>query len=282
MISYIQSAIAGNAAAAPDGNTMYMLYLPPGIDAIDPMSGTNTMCQFFGGFHDVYDMGGNAFAVGQRCPVQGTGLSELQDLTITASHEILEAATDPTPGSGWVLGAADLQQPWTTAPTLVAPGGELGDLCLGTKWVEGGYTYQRGWSNVAAAAGGDPCVPAYPNAKYYNASAPQPWYMVAAGGSVTIPLTGFASGPTGDWALESQPLSSSPTGFAASVTSATNFIAQMGMFPTTNNGRTATLTVTAPTVASGSWAVFGIGSVPLPPASGGDSVHVWPVGVYVP
>jgi hypothetical protein len=285
MISYIQSAIAGNAAAAPDGNTVFMLYLPPNIDGIDPMNGTNTMCKFFGGFHDVYDMGGNAFAVGQRCPLQGTGLTEIQDLTITASHEILEAATDPQPGSGWALGAGNLQQPWTQPPTLIAPGGELGDLCLGTQWAEGGYTYQRGWSNAAAAAGGDPCVPAYPSAKYYNASAPQPWYMVTAGGSVTIPLTGFASGPTGDWALETLPLSSSSTDLSGSVTSATNYVGQRGMtVPTTNNGRMATLTVSAPGAASGSWTVFGIASVPLPATGmvGGDAYHLWPVGVYVP
>jgi len=286
MTSYIQSVIASSAAAAPNGNTMYMLYLPPNISAIDPVNGVNTSCQYFGGFHDIFDMtvnGADAWGVGQRCPLQGSGLTELQDLTITGSHEILEAATDPQPGLGWALGAVDPMQPWTTPPTLVAPGGELGDLCLGTQWIEGSYMYQRIWSNAAAAAGGDPCLPAYPNAKYDNASSPQAWYKVTGGGSVDIPLTGFSTGPTGDWALEALLLSSTASGFNPSITSATSVVSPGGMtFSTTNNGRMAKLTVTAPSIASGSSAVFGIASVAIGAPAAGDAYHLWTVGVYIP
>jgi len=284
MLSYITSAIASNSAAAQDGSTMYMLFLPKGIVAIDPMNGVNTNCQYFGGFHDQFDSMGDAFGVGQRCPTQGTGLTEIQDLTITGSHEIVEAATDPQPGMGWGFGAVDATQPWTSAPTLTAPGGELADLCLGTQWNEGNVLYQRVWSNQAAAAGGDPCVPAMPGVPYYLSSAPQGWYTVAAGASVDIPFAGFSTSRSNDWVLESTPLGSSSASmtFTATIASTTRITAQGMVFPTTNNGRTATLTVTAPSAASGSWAVFGVASLATSSAAGQDAYHLWPVGVYTP
>jgi hypothetical protein len=277
MRSYITNAIQGNGAAAPDGNTMYILYLPSGIDALD-QRGPNTNCQYYGGYHTEYGQGGDGWGFGQRCPTQGTGLSELQSLTIIGSHEIMEGATDPVPGLGWTLGTPDYQQPWTQTPWLAAVQGEVGDLCFGTEIPELGNKYQRIWSNSAAAAGGDPCAPALPD-PYYNTSAPQGWYALASGGSTQITVTGFSDHSMLDWIIEPTVWIGSTNGWTASITSPTTKTIQNKTYPTTNNGKSATLTINAPTAASGSWAVVMI--ISSPELAMTDPYHVWPVGVHI-
>jgi hypothetical protein len=50
MESYIAKSIVGTADAQPDGNTMFLLYLPPGITDIDPQTNqVNTNCSLHGG-----------------------------------------------------------------------------------------------------------------------------------------------------------------------------------------------------------------------------------------
>lgn len=287
MEQYIASAIAGTPGAAPDGNTMYMLYLPPGIDIVDDASGQpNTNCQFYGGYHTTYGTKGDAWGVGQHCPLTGTGLTDLQWMTIVGSHEIAEAASDPTPGTGWTPALPDTVQPWTQSPWQTAVFGEIGDMCVSTQIIEGSFTYQRIWSNTAAAKGGDPCVPPFSKYPYYNASAPKDWYTITAGGTATITLTGFSDHPSPDWAVEAQMWNSggatpAPT-FDATVTSPTVYHTDAGNYPTTNNGKTSTLTVKAPAgAASGTWATIAIYTYPLTYA-GEDPYHLWFVGVYVP
>jgi hypothetical protein len=281
MEQYIASAIQGNTAAAPDGNTMYMLYLPPGIDIVDTQ-GPNTNCQYYGGYHTSYGTGGDGWGVGQHCPLTGTGLTDIQWMTIVGSHEVVEAATDPVPGNGYSPASPDTQSPWTQPPWEAALYGEVGDMCVSTQVTEGSFTYQRIWSNVAAAKGGDPCVPPFSKYAYVNASAPQGWYTVTAGGSVQIPVTGFSDRATEDWVVAAQMWTSSGSTFTASVTSATTLHTDAGDYATTNNGKQSTLTVTAPVgVASGTWASIGIYSIPTV-YSGDDPYHLWFVGVYVP
>jgi hypothetical protein len=285
MEAYIASAIKSTPAAAPDGNTMYMLYLPPGIDIIDDQTNQpNTNCQYYGGYHTTYGTNGDAWGVGQHCPLTGTNLTDLQWMTIVGSHEIAEAASDPTPGTGWTPPTPDTTQPWTQSPWQAALFGEIGDMCVSTQITDGTFTYQRIWSNAAAAKGGDPCVPPFSKYAYYNASAPQGWYTVSAGGNVTIPLTGFSDKAMPDWAVDAQQwnASSPSVTFATSVVSSTVFHTDAGAYPTTNNGRVSTLTVTAPAgVASGTWATIGIYTFPLV-YEGEDPYHLWFVGVYVP
>jgi hypothetical protein len=281
MQQYIASAIQGNTAAAPDGNTMYMLYLPPGIDIIDTQ-GPNTNCQYYGGYHTTYGTNGDAWGVGQHCPLTGTGLSDLQWMTIVGSHEIAEGASDPVPDNGYTPPSPDTQTPWTQPPWQAAIYGEIGDLCVSTQITEGNYTYQRIWSNAAAAKGGDPCVPPFSSYAYVNASVPQGWYTAAAGGTVQIPVTGFSDRATSDWALEAQMWNSSGPTFPADITSATVLHTDAGDYPTTNNGKTSTLTVAVPAGSgSGTWATIAIYSIPLV-YSGEDPYHLWFVGVYVP
>jgi hypothetical protein len=285
MQSYIASAIAGTPAAAADGQTMYMLYLPAGIDIIDDQTKQpNTNCQYYGGYHTTYDKSGDAWGVGQHCPLTGTGLTDLQWMTIVGSHEIAEAATDPIPDNGYTLVAKiDTAQPWTQSPWVAAVYGEVGDMCVSTQITEGSYTYQRIWSNTAAAQEQDPCVPPYANDAYVNASAPQGWYTMTVGGSVDIPVTGWSDRATSDWIMEgavwtSNTSASSP--FQVTTTSPTVYPTDAGDYPTTNNGKVSTLTVSAPGAPSGSWAVIALYSEPLVQA--GDPYHLWFVGVYIP
>ncbi len=284
MKSYIEAAIAGTPAAAADGNTLYMLYLPPGISILDDSSGNvNTNCDLYQGYHDAYDKSGDAFGVGQQCPIANTGLTQLQSMTLIASHEIAEAASDPVPGSGWAPPSPNTSAPWLAPAWNAAIYGEIGDLCFTTQITEGSYMYQRIWSNAAAAKGGDPCVPAFPQ-PYVNTSVPEQWYTIAPGGSLQIPVTGFSDRATADWWMWATPYTSSDSSlqFTATVTSPTEIVEDAGTWPTTNNGRQATLTVTAPAGAtSGTWATVLVESYPLVNPNQ-DPFELWILGVYVP
>ncbi|HEY8042046.1 MAG TPA: hypothetical protein VIF15_19720, partial [Polyangiaceae bacterium] len=183
--------------------------------------------------------------------------------------------------NGYTLPTPDTSAPWTQVPWINSVDGEIGDLCFSTQITEGAFVYQRIWSNSAAAAEGDPCVPALPGRVYENASAPQGWTTMAPGGSVQIPFTGFAEGATPDWIISGALYTASITGFTSTLSSPTSTTIQGTTYATTNNGRSGTLTVTAPAAAaSGDWAIFFLYSQTL--AAGGDPYHFWPVGVYVP
>jgi hypothetical protein len=118
-------------AAGP--NTLYFLYLPPGVAAVQ---GGSRSCQAFCGYHS--DIAGQIFYAVMPYPgCQGcTGsLGLLQALTSTSSHELAEAITDPIPGQGWYDDA----------------NGEIGDICAWKTKTLGGYTIQLEWSNKANA-----------------------------------------------------------------------------------------------------------------------------------
>ncbi|HXN32750.1 MAG TPA: hypothetical protein VN894_12845 [Polyangiaceae bacterium] len=295
MSGYIQSLIRSGAAPARDDNAMYLLYLPPGIAAYDKSGASNTYCQFYGGYHgaSVYveadgGMTNSAVIWGfvQRCAPSASA-SDLDTLTLAASHEIAEAATDTLPGYGWTFAAAIPQMPppppWTSTPFL-ALGGENGDMCEGTQWTEGAYKYQRIWSNSAAAHPGDPCLPAWSNVPYVNASVPKSWYSVAAGSQVQIPVTGFSDRPTADWLVYPIKTQGNDSGskLTATITASTSVQTSSGTTATTNNGRMATLAVSAASgTPSGTWTLIEVTSQPQTP-NGGDKVHFWLLGVYVP
>jgi hypothetical protein len=292
MAAYIQSLIANQTAPAPDPHTMYMLYLPPGIAAYDDNAQiSNTNCQLYGGYHTAYDTLGQfdsglqsavVWGFVQRCGSTQI-LLDADWLTLAASHEIAEAATDPLPPEGWTAGLLDPHMPWTHS-VFAALGGEVGDMCQETKWNDGTFTYQRIWSNAAAMRGVDPCVPAYQNIPYVNVVGPQGWTMVSAGGVVQLALTGYSDRPAPDWFVYSVigPNTDPGMHISATVTSATEVRTSAGLTATTNVGKPARLTVSAaPGTASGTWAVVEVVSQPEVP-NGGDTLHIWPVGVYVP
>jgi hypothetical protein len=131
-------------------------------------------------------------------------------MTSTTTHELAEAATDPLFLTSPAYAAVDDAHAFWMELT---GGGEVGDLCeqdLVTP-PDVGYAVQRIWSNAAASAGHDPCVPAVAPA-YFNvaADAPDAFFDPYAGTTVegvaiqphqsrTIDVHLVSDGPTDAW-----------------------------------------------------------------------------------
>jgi hypothetical protein len=130
--AFIQQEIAsGSAVPQPTADTLYFIYLPPGV-TISLDGGTS--CSNFCGYHS--DVNGRIFYAVMPYPdCSGCigGLSVIDSLTSTSSHELCEAITDAVPGQGWY----DDQN------------GEIGDICAWKTKRLGAYTVQLEWSNKA-------------------------------------------------------------------------------------------------------------------------------------
>lgn len=207
------------AFPAPDGNTIYAFFFPPGVtittdgvvlgdggpDAAAP-NPSEASCTGFGGYHDNITLSNNmnvAYAVVPRCASFGI-LSGLDAITGPASHELAEAASDPFPSSDPAYLSVDAPHRYWTR---LLGGGEIGDMCAQeemssfVKFPPGvPYTVQRIWSNHAAMAGTDPCVP-LPAGDLYATAYPVLPDMITStshGSSVTskgvsIPVGGSAT-----------------------------------------------------------------------------------------
>ena len=291
MLSYIEAATSGQTY--DPGHTVFLLEIPSTVTGIfDSTLGFNPSqanfdCSIFTGYHSYF-----SHTVASQNVTEGWGFVQncfgLDDTTTVTSHEIFEGATDTN--LAYALNGANQNTPWNDSIWSEYEGGglvELADLCEGTEWSEGGFAYQRVWSNAAAAAGGDPCAPALAT-PYNSVSAPKGWYSVAAGATVTIPLTGFATGVMNDWVIDVPgPLYGS---FTASITSSTHATVAGTSYATINNSQAATLSVKAPsTASSGEWITLTVESYPLDwagptttPAITEDAYHYWPIGIYIP
>jgi hypothetical protein len=183
------------------------------------------------------------------------------DLEISASHEFIEAATDPFPDTNTGYGLTDPADPWTFT------GGEVADLCEEQNTEESGFGAQRIWSNAAAKAGGPPCVPVPPSTVLYDVSpSPSKTQLVAAGASVTFTLTGFSTAPVSPWNLQA-------------------WVGEATFQPTLelstakiDNGGTATLKVTVPTNA----ASMGYADLFVTSWRSTTDFNDWPLTVSVP
>lgn len=193
---------ASPAWGAPDPNTVYSFFFPTGTIVDD---GTGSLCcTDYDGYHYDAQIGGVdvAYAIQCSCPgFDGTNVSDLQQLTVVAAHEAIEAVTDPRPSTfPWGFGQADDDHAAWTYVT----GGEVADLCeyADTAYLltpmHLGYGIQRTWSNAAAAAGHDPCVPEAA-AAYYQAIPEQPDAATVSifGTSVATHGKKIAKGATG-------------------------------------------------------------------------------------
>ena len=278
---YVTTLVNQGTVPAPDGKSVYMVYLPDGVSLNSPNTTDNANCALYEGYHTQYGTLGDNIAFSQRC-VPSSMPGSLDDVTNTASHEIIEAASDPT-GGGWAFPAPPTMQPWTADVWATLDSGavtENADLCAGSNFVERGFQYQRVWSNGAASAGGDPCVPAIAQ-PYLNVSAPKGWYATDGSGRADIPLTGWSTARIDDWGLGSEVYDPTVMGWTVTIQSQRMVTVNGKSRPAINNGETITLSVTAPPgAARGSFQGFVIYSYPTAP--GGDDYHMFPVGAYVP
>lgn len=125
----LRREIAAKSVPKPDANTLYFNYLPPGTAVVQ---GGSRSCQAFCGYHDSFGKGVYyAVMPFPNCAGCLGGLSALDALTSTSSHELCEAITDPLPGHGWYDDTH----------------GEIGDICAWKTRKLGSYTVQLEWSN---------------------------------------------------------------------------------------------------------------------------------------
>lgn len=170
MLAMLKSQLDGTHAGwVYDPNTIYSMFLPAGV----VMTGAlGTSCTDYGAYHDEVAGAQNqaiVYALMPRC--QGASPAVTLDyLTVSTSHEWIEAVTDPHVNTAPAFGNADNDN----AVWEYTPGAETGDYCEYVSTAEqrlvGTFDVQRTWSNAAAKAGHDPCVPAMDAA--YVAAAP--------------------------------------------------------------------------------------------------------------
>ena len=120
--------IASKTVAKNTANTLYFIYLDPGIVSV--MGGSRS-CQSYCGYHNNVAKIYYAVMPYPSCSGCLGGLQTFDALTATSSHELCEAITDPAPGSGWYDDTH----------------GEIGDICAWQFKQLLGYTVQLEWSN---------------------------------------------------------------------------------------------------------------------------------------
>jgi len=190
--TFLAAKVTSGALPAPDSQTLYVLYYP---STTSISSGSGSSCVSFGGYHSSTQVpleGGVqqvAYAVLPRCDDYGDAPDNYAELTYSASHEIIEAATDAWPGvqPAYLLGDYDAWE-----PSAYGGGGgyiEIADACWVPNQVgqydETGYNVCQAWSNGAAAASRDPCQPQLdPTEKYFGA-APRTQLLDLGGGHMS-------------------------------------------------------------------------------------------------
>jgi hypothetical protein len=129
--TFLQEQISAGALPPTTANTLYFLFLPPGVTVTQ---GGSASCKVFCGYHDAIN-NKIFYAVMPYPGCAGClgGIAAFDALTSTTSHELCEAITDPVPGQGW----------------YDDNNGEIGDICAWQTRKLGGYTIQLEWSNQA-------------------------------------------------------------------------------------------------------------------------------------
>jgi hypothetical protein len=128
-----------------DGNMLIAVHLPPGVTV---HMGGSVSCQDFCGYHGTFTLDGvmTYYAVlpdhGGPC-ASGCSAQEpdvIAQTTVTASHELVEAVTNPGVGL-----ATDMAAPLAWYDNT---NGEIGDICAGQDAQVGPHHVQLLWSNA--------------------------------------------------------------------------------------------------------------------------------------
>jgi hypothetical protein len=188
---------------------LVLVYLPPGVTLTDAFH-----AEYCGGapraYHRLLRAGSVAFpyAVIPRCRGEA-------ETTATASHEIVEAATNPDPDHpGFRI------EPGPAKIAFRLRGAEPVDPCglltLDThRAVDAGFTVQRAWSNGAAEKGTDPCAPSATDRPYVALVPRQPVVRLARPGeTATVVLDAASDRVVPSWNVSARNLSAPPDGDA--------------------------------------------------------------------
>ncbi|MEO7795178.1 MAG: hypothetical protein ABIV06_10430 [Thermoanaerobaculia bacterium] len=201
-----REAAAGHLDAA-DPENVFLVYLPAGVTLFDANHD-----HFCGGgpraFHRALRHEGrqNGFSVVPRC-------GDEAELTATASHELVELATNPdTSRRGFAIEQDSVGLPFTAAG--VEPMDPCGLITRDTnRAIESGFAVQRAWSNRSAALGTDPCG-SDPAGTPFAALVPrQPTVLLReVGDRATVVLDAASVGLDAAWTVSAIDLSRGPTG----------------------------------------------------------------------
>lgn len=201
----------------PGPGALYVVFYPSSTNVT--FNGLQS-CFTMGAYHNSFVLNGApvSYAVVPECSLSGK--TPLQTTTAAASHEIVEAATDPLPLTATTaFGGLDRAHQYMQ---VVMGGGEVGDLCA--PWPSSffvpsslPYVVQRTWSNLAARAGHDPCQPALPGEVFFNAvpdvpddvqvidqgqSYPTKGVRIAAGTTRTVDVHLYSDDDIGTWTVD--------------------------------------------------------------------------------
>jgi hypothetical protein len=186
---------------AVDEDTLLLVYLPRGVILVDAM--TRYCSGRARALHRSVEIDGARipFAILPRC-------GDEAELTGSASHEILEATTNPFPAErGFAFMTGSAQSGFTAAG--VEPVDPCGLTTMDGHWTtESGFVVQRAWSNAAAALAREPCVPARLERPYVMLVPREPAVRLAREGeSVTLDLDASTAGLAKTWAISAFDLS---------------------------------------------------------------------------
>jgi hypothetical protein len=206
----------------PDPNAVYALYYPADTTVV---LGDGTIgCNSFYGYHWNFTLPQSqqiiTYAVIPRCNFAVGNAAPKDRLSITSSHELVEAVTDPHyTGAPAYAGVDQDHLAWQ-----LVLGQETGDLCHQvTQFIytpqDMTYPVQRIWSNRAAAMGKDPCQPEIAGQTYFNSGvvvSDQVTFMDGSGATVAtkgiyIPAPDYNSGTAYSQTVDLQLYSDGPT-----------------------------------------------------------------------
>jgi len=187
LVTWLSDHVANYAQygmPAPNPNSIYTLYLSTATAL--SLQGSDACQSGVGGYHDSFVLNGQdvTYAVILQC-----NGDSLQQATSSASHELIEASTDPHPSDipgyetfdnahfAWhVFGGLQADEVADACEIYYGPTGSFYTQAFpvfdpadagvdggGLALLDGGltsYNVQRSWSNANAAAGHAPCVPA--------------------------------------------------------------------------------------------------------------------------
>jgi hypothetical protein len=199
IVDLVFAGLADGSLPAPTANTLYMFVFPTRTMVT---LGGFASCDDFAGYHESARRNGVevVYAVIARCSDPALPFDDARGTVI--SHELIEAATDPFPvtNPGWQL--RDPASPW------LAMGEEVADLCQrgDNSDISQDMISQRSWSNTAAAAEEDPCVPHRYGSTYFNVAADTKTLLrIRPGDHQTVELKGFASKDVEGWSFSAEP-----------------------------------------------------------------------------
>ena len=252
--------VRSGALARLGKDALVLVYLPPGVTLRDA-SHPHYCAGGPRAYHRMLRSGraSFAYAVMPRCDDEA-------GLTGTASHEILEASTNPDPQRhGFRLDPGSNNGGFTAAGT--EPADPCGLLSLDRPpSFESGFAVQRAWSDRAARGGHDPCVPAPAQAPYLALMPQTPTVRLASlGATVAIRLDAASDRAVAAWAVSAIDLTGQQEG--------ERYVEAALDRESVKAGDTAVLTLRLEKLHPQRMAVVGVVST-LGPHS-----HLWPIAV---